>query len=128
MKYRSLFWSLCFVFAIGFMTSLAGTARAVPEACEDPCVTENQEDGVLLCHVPPGNPNAARTVCLLPADAAAHILHHESDSCGECDLPSIVDCEAHHPVRCGDGCCDKSEVKHCEKTANCCEDDCGTTD
>ena len=124
MKYRSLFVIGCFVFAAGFMTSLAGTAHAVPLACEDPCLTDNEEEGVLLCHVPPGNQNAARTVCLLVEDAEAHLLHHENDECGECDLTLLVDCENHHPVRCGDGCCDPSEAKRCEKTANCCEDDC----
>lgn len=124
MKYRSLFWSLCFVFALGLMASLAQTAHAVGIGCEDPCETEDQQEGVLLCHVPPGNPNAARTVCILAEDADAHLLHHELDECGECEIE--IDCEEPHRVTCGDGCCDKSELKRCQKTSNCCEDDCGT--
>ena len=44
----------------------------------------NNDNKVLLCHVPPGNPENAHTICISPNAVAAHIEHHEGDHCGPC--------------------------------------------
>ncbi len=47
-----------------------------------PCGNNNK---VLLCHVPPGNPANAHTICISPNAVAAHLENHEGDHCGPCD-------------------------------------------
>ena len=47
-----------------------------------PCGNNNNK--VLLCHVPPGNPENAKTKCISPNAVAAHLGNHEGDHCGPC--------------------------------------------
>jgi len=51
-----------------------------------PCGNNNK---VLLCHVPPGNPANAHTICISPKAVAAHLENHEGDHCGPCDGPLL---------------------------------------
>ena len=54
---------------------------------------------VLLCHVPPGNPGNAHTICISPSALPAHLAQHPGDHCGPCaavqdagdlgELPSV---------------------------------------
>jgi hypothetical protein len=44
----------------------------------------NNDNKVLLCHVPPGNPGNAQTLCISPSAVAAHLENHEGDHCGPC--------------------------------------------
>ncbi len=48
-----------------------------------PCGNNDQK--VLLCHVPPGNPDNEHTICISPNAVAAHLENHEGDHCGPCD-------------------------------------------
>ena len=42
----------------------------------------NDGDKVLICHVPPGNPAKARTLCITPGKRVAeHLANHEGDHC-----------------------------------------------
>ena len=55
----------------------------VQDDCSDfPC--GNNDNKVLLCHVPPGNPANAHTICISPNAVAAHLENHEGDHCGPC--------------------------------------------
>ena len=45
----------------------------------------NNDNKVLLCHVPPGNPGNELTLCISPKAVAAHLENHEGDHCGSCD-------------------------------------------
>ncbi len=52
--------------------------------CSDfPC--GNNDNKVLLCHVPPGNPENAHTLCINPNAVPAHLENHEGDHCGPCE-------------------------------------------
>ncbi len=48
-----------------------------------PCGKNDQK--VSLCHVPPRNPENAKTLCISPNAVAAHLENHEGDHCGSCD-------------------------------------------
>ncbi len=41
---------------------------------------------VILCHVPPGNPNNPQTLCIAPNAVPAHLANHPGDCLGSCDL------------------------------------------
>ncbi len=47
-----------------------------------PCGNNNNK--VLLCHVPPGNPANAHTLCISAKAVAAHLESHPGDHCGPC--------------------------------------------
>ncbi|NIS29712.1 MAG: hypothetical protein GWN79_28765, partial [Actinobacteria bacterium] len=34
---------------------------------------------VCLCHIPPGNPDAAHTICVGPKAVAAHLAHGDTE-------------------------------------------------
>jgi len=40
---------------------------------------------VLICHVPPGNPDNPRTICISENAVAAHFANHKGDHCGPCE-------------------------------------------
>ena len=50
------------------------------------CGKNNQK--VLICHVPPGNPNNAHTICISPSALSPHLSNlwnlHGGDYCGPC--------------------------------------------
>ena len=51
--------------------------------CSDfPC--GRNADKVEVCHIPPGNPRNAHTICISPAAVDTHIQRH-GDSCGPCE-------------------------------------------
>lgn len=50
-----------------------------PRAC-DPADTKK----TTLCHVPPGNPANAHTICVGNAAVPAHLEHHSGDFVGTC--------------------------------------------
>jgi hypothetical protein len=58
------------------------------------CTTVNSADvacghnmqKVILCHVPPGNPNNPQTLCIAPSAVPAHLANHPGDCLGSCDL------------------------------------------
>ncbi len=54
----------------------------VGDCSNSPC--GNNGNKVLLCHVPPGNPDNAHTICISPNALAAHLQNHEGDHCGPC--------------------------------------------
>ncbi len=61
-----------------------GVDDACPSAdCSGfPC--GNNDKKVMLCHVPPGNPANAHTLCISPNAVDAHLENHEGDHCGPC--------------------------------------------
>ncbi len=62
---------------------LLNLCTAQDECSDFPC--GNNDNKVLLCHVPPGNPANAHTICISPNAVAAHLENHEGDHCGPCD-------------------------------------------
>lgn len=58
------------------------------------CMKGNKERGVLVCHVPPGNPAARTTKCLPRPALAAHLNHgngDEHDYLGRCEDTQLAD-------------------------------------
>ena len=54
----------------------------IVEDCSDfPCGKNNKK--VQVCHVPPGNPSNAHTICISPSAVDAHLAH--GDFCGPCN-------------------------------------------
>jgi hypothetical protein len=49
----------------------------------------NNGQKVLLCHVPPGNPNNPQTLCIAPSAVPAHLANHPGDCLGSCDLQRL---------------------------------------
>jgi hypothetical protein len=43
---------------------------------------------VLVCHVPPGNPDAKHTICIGMAAVETHLDHH-ADYLGDCEAPPV---------------------------------------
>ena len=63
--------------------------QALGVDCRDfPC--GNKDNKVLLCHVPPGNPENEHTQCISPKAVAAHLENHEGDHCGPCDTGELA--------------------------------------
>ena len=60
------------------------TFAAVDLDCSD-FICGNNDNKALLCHVPPGNPANAHTLCISPKAVADHLENHEGDHCGPCD-------------------------------------------
>lgn len=58
----------------------ACTANAPDERACDPADTKK----TTLCHVPPGNPANAHTICVGNAAVPAHLAHHSGDFVGTC--------------------------------------------
>jgi hypothetical protein len=46
----------------------------------------NNGQKVILCHVPPGNPNNPQTLCIAPTAVPAHLANHPGDCVGSCSL------------------------------------------
>jgi hypothetical protein len=54
-------------------------------ASADEASSSNQyEEKVTICHVPPGNPNNPQTLTLSSSGAAAHLRNHPDDTMGAC--------------------------------------------
>src|SRR5690348_7652703 len=53
-----------------------------PHACDPADTTKTT-----LCHVPPGNPANAHTICIGNAAVPAHLQHHRGDFVGTCSCP-----------------------------------------
>jgi hypothetical protein len=73
--------------AIDACDNTASANQAVSVTClggcdEFPCGHNGNK--VLLCHVPPGNPENAQTICISPNAIPAHLSNHSGDYCGEC--------------------------------------------
>jgi PKD repeat protein len=43
-------------------------------------------DKVILCHVPPGNPNNPQTICVAASAIPSHLANHPGDCIGPCSL------------------------------------------
>jgi len=62
---------------------LGGCISAITESLEVPnnkCGNNNSK--VIICHLPPGNPNNGQTLCISPSAISAHLAH--GDYCGPC--------------------------------------------
>ena len=49
----------------------------------DPCADEDGDGSVTICHIPPGNPDAAHTITVSVNALPAHLAH--GDHCGACE-------------------------------------------
>ena len=49
----------------------------------DPCADDDGDGRVMICHIPPGNPDNARTITVRVNAVPAHLAH--GDSCGPCE-------------------------------------------
>ncbi len=77
--WRTRRWSL-----LGALPALAIAAGSAGggDCTGFPC--GNNGNKVLICHVPPGNPDNAHTICISPNAVPDHFANHEGDHCGEC--------------------------------------------
>ncbi|MBW8050207.1 MAG: PKD domain-containing protein [Cytophagales bacterium] len=50
----------------------------------------NTQNKVLICHLPPGNPDNSQTLCISPNAVPAHLKHHD-DYFGPCVDSSLID-------------------------------------
>ena len=66
----------CLRIGLGLI-ALAGLMATPPSAVGDP------EDKVMICHIPPGNPENAHTITVGASAVPAHIANH-GDNVGEC--------------------------------------------
>lgn len=121
-------------FAIGLCTvflalSIPQTADA---ACEQRCGKNDAKS--LLCHVPPGNPDNAHSICIGDAAVPAHLANHGGDGCGECGEPpdpcgnDVCD-EGENCFNCPQDCtfpeiCDDGVDNDCDGLADCADPDC----
>ncbi len=74
---------------------LLNRCEPATECGDFPCGPD--DDNVLLCHVHvvPGKTAHARTLCLSPDAAAAHMRDHEGDHCGPCEASAL---ETHQKI------------------------------
>ena len=63
---------------------------------ENRCPTPGNATKTLICHLPPGNPDNARELCVDDSGVTAHLEH--GDYLGEC-----VECAAGDPYCCAPG-------------------------
>ncbi|HNQ67503.1 MAG TPA: T9SS type A sorting domain-containing protein [Bacteroidales bacterium] len=63
--------------------------RRYSSAVDVPVVTCGNGKKVLICHVPPGNPDNPQTICVSPAALPAHLAH--GDCVGSCDYNRKID-------------------------------------
>jgi hypothetical protein len=56
------------------------TVTAISVACG------HNGDKVILCHVPPGNPNNPQTICVAASAIPSHLANHPDDCIGPCSL------------------------------------------
>jgi hypothetical protein len=57
-----------------------GKCKGTPPGDDD---DDDSSDKVCICHIPPGNPENAHTICISPNAVDAHIRNH-GDYLGEC--------------------------------------------
>ena len=88
------------IFGIAVMAAvlLGGLTFAQSAVADRPGNTDPPK--VVICHVPPGNPDNPQTIAVDPEEAAEHLAEHEGDSEGECgadpqcfDMEDGVSCE-----------------------------------
>jgi hypothetical protein len=56
------------------------TVTAISVACG------HNGDKIILCHVPPGNPNNPQTICVAASAIPSHLANHPDDCIGPCSL------------------------------------------
>lgn len=67
--------------AIAMFAAIMGMSVLAPAMADRP---GNTEDKVVICHVPPGNPDNPQTIAVDPDDAEDHLANHE-DFLGPCE-------------------------------------------
>jgi hypothetical protein len=84
-----------------------GEVHTVADLEADPSLAElyacgrGNEKKVLICHVPPGNPEAAHTLCIGAPALVAHLDNHhasngDSDALGACTEAKKKRCNSRH--------------------------------
>lgn len=75
--------------ATGCTVSDCVTVQAIDVVC-------HQNGKVVLCHVPPGNPDNPQQLCIDPSAVGDHLDNHEGDAIGSCDCtaanPAFAPC------------------------------------
>jgi hypothetical protein len=107
-KIRITSWALCVGLAIPACSTQLTTAQQAlsdqgctvnapdPRAC-DPADTRK----TTICHIPPGNPANAHTICVGNAAVPAHLDH--GDFAGTCDCTAGVDAGVDPGLDAGEG-------------------------
>ena len=68
--------------------SITQQTQVVEQLCpNDRCGHEGDKSAI--CHLPPGNPENAQSLCIADSAVAAHFDEHEGDSCGACPEPEV---------------------------------------
>jgi hypothetical protein len=71
---------------------LLGTSAAA-----DPPAKRSRGSKVRICHVPPGNPDAAHTITVAPPALRAHLDHGDTE--GACNARLVDDAERPSPKK-----------------------------
>ncbi len=66
--------------AIAMVAVIMGMSAFAPAMADRP---GNNEDNVLICHLPPGNPGNVQQIRVEPDEVANHLAH--GDFLGDCD-------------------------------------------
>ncbi len=61
------------------------------EEDSDSVAGDAEDSCVVICHIPPGNPAAAHTICVGAPAVAAHVAQH-GDKIGACEVAPADDC------------------------------------
>jgi slime mold repeat-containing protein len=106
---------------------LLGTQSALAVA-NNPCTpAETLRGKTTVCHVPPGNPANAMTICVGGTAPAAHLANHPGDHLGPCANPCPNGCDDGNACTtdtCGaTGCVHSEPAQGCCNTAADCPDD-----
>lgn len=99
---RSMFALLASAALAGCLATEPDTDASFREATPESCLAPK----VLVCHVPPGNPANAHTICVGAAAVPAHVTHH-GDQVGVCACGVAGDA-CHADDDCCDGECDEN--------------------
>jgi hypothetical protein len=121
------------IFVAFFVASVLVTAQSAFAVADNPCTAAEVARGKsTICHVPPGHPANAMTLCVGNSAVPAHLSNHPGDHLGACEESSCPNpngvCEpdlgencVNCPEDCNGGtvCCTLNEF-HCSAAA-CCE-------
>lgn len=81
--------TLAVVFALAVVVFFAPVARADTHGGIAPY--QGHEDKVEVCHVPPGNPDAAHLITVGAPAVPAHMAHGDTESCDDDESPEDGD-------------------------------------
>ena len=74
LRHGSVQISVALPVALFLAGPVSPTLAQAPDCADFPC--GNNGNKVLVCHLPPGNPGSAHTICINPNMVSAHLANH----------------------------------------------------